>query len=159
MARLADYVGRRIDFQEREVEGWKRDHDAAEAVWILEAIFKEMLSNVEALAEFDTKLNLTAAKTGDVDELDAWDVAYKAIAERQLKVFARFKEVADKCNVYSYKDCKIERGLLEQYEKRLWGVVNPSDEYLERGDVNDAIRGSEEDLRRGDFKVDKIKNA
>lgn len=156
MARLTDYFDRRIVLAQEEVESWKKDHEAAEHVWVLEALFKDMLSMVDEMAEFDTKVNLEAATTGDVARLDAWDKGYQNLAGKQLKLFANFKRAADAVDAYSYKDAKIERGVLETYEKRLWGVVNPSDGYLERGDVSDAIGRSEEEARGGQFRSDRV---
>lgn len=153
---VAKHFERRIQLAQEEVDSWKRDYDAAQCVWDLEAAFRELMGLVDDMFSMDERIHLGAAKSGDAELLNEWTKEFVKLAGRHLELTGKFREAAKKADTAAYRDCVIRLGDLDSYEKRLWEVVAPSDEYLKRGDVDGAIKTSEEQYRAGNYESDNV---
>jgi hypothetical protein len=156
MGQGASYLHKRFDLADQQVEGWLKEHRAAQAVWDMEVVYTDLINMVNQVFEIDTHEHLLAAKSGDAARLEQWTNALKEIADSGSKALARFGKAARKMKVDAYKDCKIDMAVLDKYEKRLWSVFRPTDDYLGREDVNAAVRESEADHGASRVETDRL---
>lgn len=137
-------------------EKWKKEHDdpTLEMVYDLEQMYDDVLKLTDALFRRDNAENIQAAKDKDVARLEAWEKLFKVLCEAILAVAKSLQVMAKWPEVKEYRGVRVDVKELAKCEFRLSKALQPSDDYMGRGDVIEAIARAERAYREGLYQED-----
>lgn len=150
-AKAYKLLSRRAAASRGVVEHWKLDHDRAELVCALEEAYQDAFRSYEAFLRVDNRMEMAAAKENwSAEAYRGHEIGRQTCLMTLVSFYRALLDVCQSFDAESYQDAVCDLGKLRELISACDNLLNVDDEsYLDRPEVQEAIRRSEEEIASG----------